>query len=228
MEKQFPSSGSPKARPSGPGYLLEIFLLRVTEFFRKQNPIHQVAQYMTQGDMGFLNSCRCVRFHGKHKIGACCDLAAATGQSDGEHPDIFCRLYGFDNIFRTPAGTDSHGNIIFSSQSRNLFGEDFVKVIIIPDAGDDGGVGGERQRRKGRPFNLKPVNEFGGNMLGIRGTPAVSENQDFVTGDDARCEDVRPSFNEIDVVFYKSVFDVDAVLKYVENNLFHGLTAPVF
>ena len=99
--------------------------------------------------MGFLDSCRCIRFHGEHKIGACRYLAAATGQSDGEHSDIFCCLYGVDDIFRTPAGTDPQGNIVFSSQGRNLFGEDFVKVIIIPDAGYNGGVGGERQGRKG-------------------------------------------------------------------------------
>ena len=65
-------------------------------------------------------------------------------------------------------------------------------------------------------------------MLGIRSTPAVTENQDFVTGYNARCEDIRPSFDEIDVIFNKSVFDVDAVLKYVKNDLFHGLTDPVF
>jgi hypothetical protein len=55
-------------------------------------------------------------------------------------------------------------------------------MIVISNACDYRCVGGQSNSRKGRPFDLKPVYEFSGNMLGICSTPSVSKNQDFMTG----------------------------------------------
>ena len=69
------------------------------------------------------------------------------------------------------------GQVPGPSQSAHLFGEDLPKIIVIGHRGEDRTIGGQGQGGQGRPLHLKPVDKLRGQVLGVRGRPAVPENQ---------------------------------------------------
>ncbi len=55
--------------------------------------------------------------------------------------------------------------------------EDRLEPKIVAAGGQRRGVGGKRDRGNRRPVPLVADHELGGDVLGIRGTPAVAEQQ---------------------------------------------------
>ena len=78
-------------------------------------------------------------------------------------------------------GADSHSHIARTGESLELPGEYLLIAIVVPDSGHRRRVPIERQRWHWTPLAEVTPEEFGCQMLGIRRTAAIAEEDGFMT-----------------------------------------------
>jgi len=67
-----------------------------------------------------------------------------------------------------------------SGEAGELAGEGLVEAVVVADAGDEGTVGGQRDRGEGAPVFCVAAGKFGGEVGGLGGAAAVAADQQFV------------------------------------------------
>src|SRR4030042_3088923 len=106
--------------------------------------------------------------------------AILAGEGYGCHPYLLGRAQPLDNIGGFPARSYAPGDIPLASEGLNLSGEDAGKICVVADAGQNGGSRGQGDGRQRRPIEEEVIDELGGDMLGIGGTAAVAEDENFI------------------------------------------------
>ena len=106
-----------------------------------------------------------------------CTSTAPPGQGQRSDPHRLCLSDPFQHVFRVPARGDCQNEIFAASQSLDLPREHVTEVRVVSDGCQGGGVGRQRDRRQGRAIDPIAVHEFGGQVLCVRRTPAVADDQ---------------------------------------------------
>ena len=126
-----------------------------------------------------------------------------------------------DDIGGVTAGADAPGDVTRSAKSFYLFGKNIIEVIIVADAGQYGCVGRQGNGCQGRAFNLKAVDKFGRQVLGIRRAAAIAENEYFVAAPSTGNQHIRCLHDTVDIIFDAIPFGCDAGFQDVQDNFFH-------
>ena len=117
--------------------------------------------------MGFLNSGSGIGLHREYEIGARTQFTCPAGHADGCNPYFLGGHNCLEDVGRITAGADTPGNVAFFPERLNLFGENFIEMIIVANAGENGRICCQGDGRQWRALNLKAVDEFGCQMLSI-------------------------------------------------------------
>ena len=171
--------------------------------------------------MGFLNSGGGIRFHREHEIGTVTQFACPAGHADGCNPHFVGGRNCLEDVGRITAGADAPGDVAFFPERLNLFGKNFIEMIIVADAGENGRIGCQGNGCQGRALNLEAVDEFGRQMLSICGAAAVAENKDFIAGCNTGSQHVGRLDEIVDICFDAVAFCLDAGFQNVEDDIFH-------
>ena len=156
---------------------------------------------MSYGDVAFLDSGGGIRFHRESQISNFGQLAAAAGHADGCDADSPGFINGPDDVGGVAAGADAPGYVTPAAECQYLFGENIVEVIVIADAGQYRCVGAERYGCQGRALDLKAIDKFSSQMLGIRGTAAVAEDKNFAAVPQTVNQHVCCPYDPVDITF---------------------------
>jgi len=176
---------------------------------------------MAQDDVGFLNPCSAIRIHRKYKICTGGEFTRAAGHANGRNAYFAGGFNRFYDIGRITAGTDAPGNVAFFSKSFNLFRKNIIKMIIVPNAGQNGCIGRQGDGGQGRAFDLKAVDEFGGQVLGICSASAVAENKQLTSRCDTGSQHFRRPDDKVQVVFDAVSLCRDTGFQYAQDDFFH-------
>ena len=143
--------------------------------------VNDAAQDMSDGNVHFLNPGRFGVLYNQRVIAKFLAPSSIPSQEPyGGDAHRLCLLQGMLYVGRVAAGRKAYQNITFRSQGCCLPFEDAVEAIIIADCGQDGSVGCHGDGGQAFPFGHETSDEFGGDMLGIGCTAAVTAKQDFV------------------------------------------------
>ena len=93
-----------------------------------------------------------------------------------------CQFQGGADIPGGPAGGTPDDHIAGYGQRLNLPGKDGIKSVVVPNGGQNGTVGGERNSGKTAPLHLEPADDLGRQVLRIRRRPAITHDKQFVPG----------------------------------------------
>jgi len=196
---------------------------------QKEIVFHQFAEDMSDEDVNLLNAGRAGGWDNEGDLGDLYQGAAiVSGQGDCLHPHLFGHFECFDDIGRGPAGADADGDIPFFAEGLELFSKDLAKREVIRNAGEDRGVGGQSDRRKGGAIHNIAVDKFCGEMLGVSRASSISEEEEFI----ARLETMGDQLDHIEepgeVLLQKTVFDLGAFLESLLDDIFHGVKILYF
>ena len=185
--------------------------------------LYQLTEHMTQRDVTFLDPrCQGGR-HDKRVVNQSGERASrSAGPGYGDEPAVTSRRDAFQDIGRVPARTDANGNIALSTMSSNLAGEELFLPLVIRNAGSGGDI--RRQGDRGERHAVAPIaaHKFSGDMGGIRGASAVSEEQNFVTVVEGGCDELCDLHDAVGILACKLLFDVGTACKGVQHNCLHG------
>ena len=92
---------------------------------------------------------------------------------------------GAQDIARVAAGGNGQQHVAGLSERGDLLGEHLVKIVIVGDRRQRGRICRQRDRRQGRAFAFKAVQQLAGKMLGIGGRTAVAAGKDLAIGEQA-------------------------------------------
>ena len=129
------------------------------------------------------------------------------------------RLHALQDIRRIAAGADCDGDVAFLAVGPNLAGKEFVKPVIVGDAGDGGNVGGEGNGRQRSTLPFIPADEFGGDVGSIGGTASVAEEQYFVSFAEGRGDQLRDLHDAVGMFAGELLLDCRALGKSVEDDV---------
>ena len=101
------------------------------EFFRKQNPVHQFAQNVAHGDMGFLNAGRHVGRYGQCFVRQITGFSTPAGHGQSKQAGLSGDLQTLDDIGGIAAGADAPGDIVLLTQPPDLFGKNMVEAVVV-------------------------------------------------------------------------------------------------
>ena len=128
--------------------------------------------------MAFLDPGRIRGWHAQTEVGLALEFPAAVSrQCDGDQPHGACSLDRSEHVRRVATGGEPDRHIPGAPEPLDLAQEDVLETIIVADAGQDRGIGGEREGRKGAAFVRESPDHFGGQVLGIRGAAAIAEEK---------------------------------------------------
>ena len=130
---------------------------------------------MSCKNVGFLNARCLVGPDYQCHIHKFCQLSS-VGPCQGYcvHADIPPCIDGFHDVDGVSAGADPHQDVAFHPQRLYLLGKYLIRRVIIGNTGDNGCVCGEGKGRQGRALELKAIDKFSGDVLGIPGAPPIS------------------------------------------------------
>ena len=158
--------------------------------------VNDAAQDMSDGNVHFLNPGRFGVLYNQRVIAKFLAPSSIPSQEPyGGDAHRLCLLQGMLYVGRVAAGRKAYQNITFRSQGCCLPFEDAVEAIIIADCGQDGSVGCHGDGGQAFPFGHETSDEFGGDMLGIGCTAAVTAKQDFVPLSKGLYYQIADSFN---------------------------------
>ena len=84
------------------------------------------------------------------------------------------------NVGGISAGGNGNGNVAGAAKSFDLAGKDAAEAVVIGDGGDGGKICGQGKRGKSGAIKGEAADEFRGDVLGVRGAAAISEEENFV------------------------------------------------
>jgi len=136
---------------------------------------------VAEQDVALLNARGIAGRHAETKINNRFEFAAGTsGEGGGVHAHLFGDGDGVKDVGRIAAGGDGNGDVAGAAEGFDLAGEDAAKAVVITDGGDGGDIGGERKCGESGAIEGEAADEFGGDVLGVRGAAAIAEEQDLV------------------------------------------------
>src|SRR5581483_7143338 len=96
-------------------------------------------------------------------IAACKKLGiATTGLTGGGDTEFFAGGDRREHVGRVAAGGNCQRDVSRFAQRFDLLGKNLRVIVVVGDGGERRGVGGERQRRQGRPLDQKAIGELRG------------------------------------------------------------------
>ena len=99
---------------------------------------------------------------------------------------------------RVAARADGDEDVALPPQAAHLAREDFVVGVVVRHRGEDGRVGGERDRGERLAFAFEATDELGGEMLAVGGGAAVAADEDLAAAREAGVEQARRPFGRLD------------------------------
>ncbi len=110
--------------------------------------LHHLADHMSDGDVGLLNSRRLVRGHEQCMVGHRSNgPPVVSRQGNRDHPDLPGHFESPNDVGRASARADADGDITSSPDGFDLFCKDFKEAVVIGNAGENRGI---RDQRNGR------------------------------------------------------------------------------
>jgi len=114
------------------------------------------------------------------KVGQATGFAAGFAeQGDGFDPFGFGGLEREHDIVGITAGGKHDEHIAGLSKTFNLAGKKVVKTVVVADAGEQSGIGIQRDGWQGGAFLVKPADQFLSQMQGIRSTAAIAGGKEL-------------------------------------------------
>lgn len=140
----------------------------------------QLTQYMADQNVNLLDP-RCVRCrHACTFVNRVAQLSAiGPCQAKGEEPARSCDLSSAYDVRGVSASTDRHGHVAMIAESFDLARKHIREAEVVPDRSERGSVGCEGKYWQGAPLPLEAANQFGGDVLSVRRTTAVPEEEDL-------------------------------------------------
>ena len=111
-----------------------------------------------------------------------------TAESDGDQALGARRPHPLKHVRRAPRGADPDGHVSRPPDRLDLPREHTLEFGVVGDAGEHGRVRGQRDRGESRAVADVPVDELGGEVLGVRGAAAVAEEQQGAAAPERRDE----------------------------------------
>src|SRR5580658_4449461 len=172
--------------------------------------------------MGFLNSLRILRRHVEKKI----DLAGERAAGFPRKSSNICTacpasFHAAHHVRAGAAGGKRDEDILRSDKRFDLTGENTLEAKVVAGRGENGWVGGQRQRREATTIGAQPHDKFSGKMQRVGGASAITEKDDF----SATTERSRAFFRKLadasDELVGKAVLNASAFLE-LASDLFGG------
>jgi len=185
--------------------------------------LYQFAQDMAECDVAFLNPRGDCGWHDKGIVDESGQLAAC--RSGPRHRGQTTFTGGGDtlqHVRRIPAGADADRNVAWSAMRPHLAGKQFFIAVVVRDAGNGGDVRRQRDRRQRHPVALVPSDKFRRDMGGIRRTPAVAEEKNFIAVTEGLRDERGDLHDSVDMFARKLLLDVRTVGKGRQNKCLHG------
>ena len=136
---------------------------------------------MTEQDVALLNARSIVRRHAQTNINNGFEFASGTpGEGGGVHAHFPGEGDSMKHVGGIAAGGNGNGNVAGATEGFNLPGEDAAEAVIIGDGGDGGKIRGQGKRGKSGAIKGEAANEFRGDVLGVRGAAAITEEENLV------------------------------------------------
>ena len=158
---------------------------------------------MAHKDMSLLNPSSVGRRHDDTGITNLSQAASTmAGEANGRDVHPACGFHGADHVFGVPRGRDGQQAVSRSAKACELAGENLIEFVVVGDAGQRRGVGGQGHGCKRLTLCDKASRKLGCNMLAVRCRSAVAAEHEFfpqVQGrDDGFCRNlnVPPYFRE--------------------------------
>lgn len=114
-----------------------------------------------------------------------------AGKADGHEAEIALGFKCAQNVQRASRGRDAKKHIARPPEPARLPFEHMLEAVIVSHCGQDGRVGGHRQRRQGPAVDQITREKFGGEMLRIGGAAAIAGDEELAAGAHARFDRVR-------------------------------------
>ncbi|MDX6446205.1 MAG: hypothetical protein QOH71_3279 [Blastocatellia bacterium] len=135
---------------------------------------------MTDQIVRLLNSLGIVASDYQGEVAQRGDRAPIAAQQTYDSYSLPARLLTSHHyIRRSSRGRDRQAYVTFRSQRLDLPGKDVFESAVVSNAGKHASVGRQRDRRQRSPGLQEPVNQLAGDMLRIRGRPAVAKHQEL-------------------------------------------------
>ncbi len=178
---------------------------------------------MTKRDMAFLDPRRERGRHDKRVINESGQFAPRSACPSHRDESAFTGCGdALQDIGRVSARADADGDVSFATMGSHLASEQLVISIVIRNTGNSRDIRCQGDGRERRSVALIASDEFGGDVRGIRGAPAVAEEQNFV----AIGEGVRDEFcdvhDAVGMFTCKLLFDIRTVCKGRQHNCLHA------
>jgi len=159
---------------------------------------------VAEQDVALLNARSIVGRHAQTNINKGFEFAAGTpGEGGGVHARFFGESDSVKDIGGIAAGGDSDGHVAGAAESFDLAGEDAAEAVIVGDGGDGGKICGQGERGKSGTIKGEAANEFRGDVLGVRGAAAITEEENLVAaleGMDERSGELGKAGEDLGVV----------------------------
>ena len=118
-------------------------------------------------------------------------FALQAGEADGGKPALTRAAQRRQNIRRTARGGQRQQHVAAAAETFDLPREHLLEPVVIRYRRQRRSVGGQRDRRVGRPVLLVAADDFGGDMLGVGGAAAIADDQEFSVRAQRRNDDFR-------------------------------------
>jgi len=136
---------------------------------------------VAEQDVALLNARSIVRRHAQTNINIGFEFpAGAPGEGGSVHAQLSSESDSVKDVGGIAAGGYGNGNVAGAAKGFNLAGEDAAEAVIIGDGGDGGKICGQGERRKRGAIKGEAADEFRGDVLGVRGAAAITEEQNLV------------------------------------------------
>lgn len=136
---------------------------------------------MPEQDVALLNARSIVRRHAQTNINNGFEFAAGTpGEGSGVHAHFPGEGDSVKHVGGIAAGGNGNGNVAGAAKGFDLAGEDAAEAVIVGDGGDGGKICGQGERGKSGAIKGETANELRGDVLGVRGAAAITEEQNLV------------------------------------------------
>jgi hypothetical protein len=152
---------------------------------------HQLAKEMNDDLVSFLDPGGYL--FGNQQFHVCQSAAKSTiptKESDRIKPEFFSLFQGALDILGFTAGGQRDQQVAGRPEGGDLFGEEFSKGVVVPDGCQETTVSGQGNGRKRPPIGHKAACQFSRQVSTVSGAPAVSTNEDFVSGEQGLAKQV--------------------------------------
>ncbi len=158
---------------------------------------------VAEQDVALLNARSIVRGHAQTNINNGFEFAAGTsGKGGGVQAHFLGESDSMNDVGGIAAGGNGNGNVAGTAKGFDLAGEDAAEAVIIGDSGDGRKICRQRERGKSGAIKGEAAHEFRGDVLGVRGASAITEEENLVAaleGSDERSSELGEAGKDLRV-----------------------------